>query len=186
MQPLDCLHRNITTRQYQNNPFKLLLMIANHPFTLTSLHLQIVIAKGECSVRIRQQRNTSEGHLALSFGRPPSASARIRPSIQSFWPIPLWASAARSECNGDGSRSPFERACGGGLQPFRRRSRWQWWLRASRRVGPVTDPLHLTFLGEGREGRGGIRITGGGWDGTTAGQRREGLYPLARGTERST
>ena len=136
-------------------------MIANHPFTLTSLHLQIVIAKGECSVRIRQQRNTSEGHLALSLPRPTAyASARIRPSIQSFWPIPLWASAARSECNGDGSRSPFERACGGGLQPFRRRSRWQWWLRAGRRVGPVTDPLHLTFLGEG--GRGGIRITGGG------------------------
>lgn len=72
-------------------------------------------------------------------------------------PIFLADSPLAVQCNGVGSRSALAASTNSGSEVEKLWRGGRLSMRTEEgRVGPVTDPLHLTFLG-----RGGIRMTGG-------------------------
>ena len=102
---------------------------------------QIIVARVFGSY-IRQQRDTRGISLVGPSAHP----------IQSFWPIPLWPLRSATGTAAGVRHSERGRERSGGLHRFRQWLRWGGCRcgQTDGRVGPVTDPLHLTFLGVGK------------------------------------
>ena len=108
---------------------------------------QIIVARVFGSY-IRQQRDTRGISLARSLAR-----RSIRPSHPIFLADSPLATAQCATGTAAGVRhSERGRERSGGLHRFRQWLRWGGCRcgQTDGRVGPVTDPLHLTFLGVGK------------------------------------